>query len=142
MHCLDRWMQLSLLPSEEHWAELNHLLLPAFDDERTLDHTISTQFSLSTDTLQCFYHRFDLRQRRHMTSLVSSPPVPSELDGEVDDTDLPFGHIWAYPCKLCSRPDYGKPWSLRSSFFLHLQEREAHGTSATTPSVYRAIEID
>jgi len=77
-----------------------------------------------------------------MTSLVSSPPIPSELDDEVDDTDLPSGHIWAYPCKLHLCPDYGKSWLLRSNFLLHLQEQEAHGTSATTPATRRAIEID
>ena len=77
-----------------------------------------------------------------MTSLVSSLPLPSELDDEVDDADLPSGHIWAYPCKLPSCPDYGKSWNLRSNFLLHLQEREAHGTSATTPTARRAIEID
>ncbi|KAF2188513.1 hypothetical protein K469DRAFT_703083 [Zopfia rhizophila CBS 207.26] len=77
-----------------------------------------------------------------MTSLVSSPPVPSELDDEVDDAYLPFGHIWAYPYKLPSCPDYGKSWNLRSNFLLHLQERKAHGTSATTPATRRAIEID
>jgi hypothetical protein len=77
-----------------------------------------------------------------MSSLVSSPPVPSELDDEVDDADLPARHTWAYPCKLPSCPDYGKSWQLRSHFLLHLQEREAHGTSATTPAARRAIEID
>ena len=75
-----------------------------------------------------------------MTSLVSSPPVPSEFDDEVDDADLPVGYIWAYPCKLPSCPDYGKSWNLRSNFLLHLQEREAHGT--TTPAARCAIEID
>ena len=77
-----------------------------------------------------------------MTSLVSSPPIPSELDDEIDDADLPSGHIWAYPCKLPLCPDYGKSWLLRSNFLLHLQEQEAHGTSATTPATRRAIEID
>lgn len=77
-----------------------------------------------------------------MTFLVSSPPVPSELDDGVDDAYLPFGRIWAYPCKLPSCPDYGKSWNLRSNFLLHLQEREAHGASATTPAARRAIEID
>lgn len=60
-----------------------------------------------------------------MTSLVSSPPVPSELDDEVDDADPPSGHAWAYRCKLPSCPDYGKSWNLRSNFLLHLQKREA-----------------
>ncbi|KAL8725762.1 MAG: hypothetical protein Q9166_007162 [cf. Caloplaca sp. 2 TL-2023] len=76
-----------------------------------------------------------------MASLVSGPPVPSELDDEVDDADLPSGHIWAYPCKLPSCPDYGKSWNLRSNFLVHLQEREAHGTIAT-PAARRAIEIE
>ena len=77
-----------------------------------------------------------------MTSLVSSPPVPSELDDEVDDAYLPVGHIWAYPCKLPSCPDYGKSWQLRSNFLLHLQEQDAHRTLLTTPAARRAIEID
>ncbi|PVH68495.1 hypothetical protein DL98DRAFT_564669 [Cadophora sp. DSE1049] len=77
-----------------------------------------------------------------MTSLVSSPPVPSELDDEVDDADLPLGHKWAYPCKLPSCPDYGRSWKLRSKFLLYLQETEAHEALATTPAVRRAIEID
>ena len=77
-----------------------------------------------------------------MTSLVSGPPVPSELDDEVDDADLPSGHVWAYPCKFPSCPDYGKSWRLRSNFLDHLQEREAHGTIVTTPAARRAIEIE
>jgi hypothetical protein len=77
-----------------------------------------------------------------MTSLVSSPPIPSELDDEVDDADLPSGHIWAYPCKLPLCPDYGKSWKLRSNFLLHLQEREAHGTSATIPANYTPCDRD
>jgi hypothetical protein len=77
-----------------------------------------------------------------MTSLVSSAPVPSELDDEVDNAELPSGHIWAYPCKLPSCPDYGKSWQLRSNFLAHFQEREAHGTTATTPAARRAIEIE
>jgi hypothetical protein len=77
-----------------------------------------------------------------MSSLVSSPPVPPELDDEVDDADLPPGQTWAYPCKLPSCPDYGKSWKLRSNFLLHLQEREAHEASAITPAARRAIEID
>jgi len=96
----------------------------------------------STTTLHCFYNRLDPVQRRHMTSLVSGPPVPSELDDEVDDADLPSGHIWAYPCKLPSCPDYGKSWRLRSNFLDHLQERETHGTIVTTPAARRAIEIE
>lgn len=77
-----------------------------------------------------------------MTSLVSGPPVPSELDDEADDADLPSGHTWAYPCKLPSCPEYGKSWKLRSNFLVHLQEREAHGTVAMTPAARRAIEIE
>ena len=57
-----------------------------------------------------------------MTSLVSGPPVPSELDDETDDADLPPGHILANPCKLPSRPDYGKSWNLPSNFLIHVQE--------------------
>lgn len=77
-----------------------------------------------------------------MASLLSNPHVPSELDDEIDDSYLPFGYIWAYLCKLPLCPDYGKSWNLRSNFLLHLQEREAHGTSATTPAARRVIEID
>ena len=77
-----------------------------------------------------------------MTSSVSSPPAPSELDDEADDADLPSGHIWAYPCKLPSCPDYVKSWNLRSNFLVHLHEREAHGAVATTPAACRAIEIE
>ncbi|KAG9228958.1 hypothetical protein BJ875DRAFT_508229 [Amylocarpus encephaloides] len=61
-----------------------------------------------------------------MTSSVSSPPVPSEHDDEVDDDYLPDGHTWAYPCRLPSCPDYAK----------------AHKMSPTTPGARRAIEID
>ena len=77
-----------------------------------------------------------------MTSLVSGPPVSSELDDETNDADLPSGHIWAYLCKLPSCPDYGKSWNLRSNFLVYLQEREAHGTVATTTGARRAIEIE
>lgn len=77
-----------------------------------------------------------------MTSLISSPPVPSKLDDEVDDAYLPVGHIWAYPCKLPSCPDYGKSWQLRSNFLLHLQEQDAHRILPTTPAARRAMEID
>ena len=76
-----------------------------------------------------------------MTSSDPSPPVPSELDDEVDDADLPDGLTWAYPCKLSSCPDYGKSWKLRSNFLAHLQDRKAHEASATTPATRRAIEI-
>ena len=81
-------------------------------------------------------------QHRHVIYLVSSPPVPSELDDEVDDAYLPVGYIWAHPCKLPSCLGYGKSWKLRSNFLLHLQEREAYRTSATTPAARRAIDID
>jgi hypothetical protein len=93
-------------------------------------------------TLHCIYKHPDLRQRRQMTSLVSSPPVPSEFDDEVDDAYLPIGHVWAYPCKFPSCPDYGKSWLLRSNFLLHLHEQDAHRISLTTPAGRRAIEID
>ncbi|KAK4244745.1 hypothetical protein C7999DRAFT_43624 [Corynascus novoguineensis] len=76
-----------------------------------------------------------------MASSISSTPTPSELDDEVDNAYLPFGHIWAYPCKLPSCPDYGKSYTMRSNFLLHLQEREAHGASAKTPAARRSIEI-
>lgn len=70
----------------------------------------------------------------------SGSPVPSELDDEVDDADLTFGLVYAYPCKLSSCPDYGKSWSLRSNFLFHLQEEEAHKALAATPTARRAIE--
>ena len=104
--------------------------------------TISTTVHLTT-TLHCLYNCLDPAQRRHMASIVPAPPVPSESDDEVDDSDLPSGHVWAYPCKLLSCPDYGKSWRLRSNFLDHLwEEREAHGTTATTPAARRAIEIE
>jgi hypothetical protein len=77
-----------------------------------------------------------------MSSSVSNPPIPSEFDDEVDDDVLPPRHIWAYPCKLPSCPDYGRSWTLRSNFLFHLHEQEAHGSSATTPTARRAIEIE
>lgn len=77
-----------------------------------------------------------------MTSLISDRPVPSELDDEVDDSDLSSRFVWAYLCKLPSCPDYGKTWNLRSNFHLHLQEQEEHRTSAATPGARRAVEID
>lgn len=76
-----------------------------------------------------------------MASSISSTPIPSEFDDEADDTSLPSGQVWDYPCKLPSCPDYGKSWLLRSNFLLHLQEQEAHGDSATTPTTRRMIEI-
>lgn len=77
-----------------------------------------------------------------MTTSNSSPSIPSEFDDEVDnaDAELPFGHVWAYPCKLPSCPDYGKSWVLRSSFLLHLQEQYAHKMTAMTPAARRTIE--
>jgi hypothetical protein len=66
--------------------------------------------------------------------------IPSEFDDEIDDAGLRCGYSWAYPCKLPSCPDYGKSWTLRSNFLLHLQE-EAHMATAATPAARRAIEI-
>jgi hypothetical protein len=76
-----------------------------------------------------------------MTTSLPSPSIPSEFDDEVDNAhaDLPPGHVWAYPCKLLSCPDYGKSWLLRSNFLLHLQEEDSHRT-ATTPAMRRTIE--
>ncbi|KAI8931441.1 hypothetical protein NX059_011768 [Plenodomus lindquistii] len=76
-----------------------------------------------------------------MTTSIPAAPLPSEFDDEVDDAhpDLPPGHVWAYPCKLSSCPDYGKSWRLRSNFLLHLQEEGRHKT-ATTPAERRIIE--
>src|SRR5687768_5502892 len=76
-----------------------------------------------------------------MASSISGTSVPSELDDGADDADLTFGCIWAYPCKLPSCPDYGKTWTLRSNFLLHLQEQEDHMASANTPATRRAIKI-
>jgi hypothetical protein len=59
--------------------------------------------------------------------------APSESGDEVDDADLPSGHVWVYPWKLPSCPNYGKSWRLRSNFVLHFQEREAHMSIVTTP---------
>ncbi|KAF2808242.1 uncharacterized protein BDZ99DRAFT_49956 [Mytilinidion resinicola] len=67
--------------------------------------------------------------------------IPSEIDDEVDDAGLPSGHMWAYPCKLPSCPDYGKSWQLRSNFLAHLQEQEAHISTATTPTARRSLEL-
>ncbi|KAH9873081.1 hypothetical protein J1614_005478 [Plenodomus biglobosus] len=76
-----------------------------------------------------------------MTISLPRPSIPSEFDDEVDDAhvDLPPGHVWAYPCKLSSCPDYGTSWLLRSNFLLHLQEEDAHW-AATTPAARRTIE--
>lgn len=79
-------------------------------------------------------------QYRYMASTISKREIPSELDDEVDDAELSSGHIWAYPCKLVQCPDYGKSWQLRSNFLAHLQEREAHAATASTPTERRAIE--
>jgi hypothetical protein len=75
-----------------------------------------------------------------MNTSSSNPPLPSEYDDEVDDAELPHGTVWAYPCKYPLCPDYGKSWQLRSNFLLHLQEQNAHATTATTVAVRRAIE--
>jgi hypothetical protein len=77
-----------------------------------------------------------------MTTSLPSPFVPSESDDEVDNTDadLPPEHVWAYPCKLPSCPDYGKSWLLRSNFLLHLQKQDVHKTTAITPIARRTIE--
>jgi hypothetical protein len=77
-----------------------------------------------------------------MTNSAFDPTVPSELNDELDDADasLPSGHVWAYPCKLTSCPDYGKTWKLRSNFLLHLVEQDSHNTTATTPAARRTIE--
>ena len=78
-----------------------------------------------------------------MASPPSSLPIPSELDDEADDAELPPGHMWVYPCKLPSCPDYGKSWQLRSNFLFHLMKQaEEHGASATTPAARRAIEMN
>ncbi|KAH7406321.1 hypothetical protein DE146DRAFT_735019 [Phaeosphaeria sp. MPI-PUGE-AT-0046c] len=77
-----------------------------------------------------------------MTTSASNHSVPSESDDEVDNADanLPPAHIWAYPCKLPLCPDYGKTWLLRSNFFFHLHEEDAHKATAMTPAARRAIE--
>lgn len=77
-----------------------------------------------------------------MTCSISTPTIPSEYDDEVDEASLPWGQIWAYPCKLALCPDYGTTWTLRSNFILHLYEEEAHGISAATPAARRAIELN
>ena len=77
-----------------------------------------------------------------MTSPISNHPIPSELDDEVDDADLPPGLIWVYPCKLPSCPDHGQAWKLRSNFLSHLNECEAHSAILTTTAARPAIEID
>lgn len=108
--------------------------------EERPSHAFSTQLSPTTDTSAASIVA-SIRGNADMASLVSNLPIPSELDDEVDDAYLPAGHIWGYPCKLPSCPGYGKSWRLRSNIHLHLQEQEAHETSATTPAARRAIEI-
>lgn len=76
-----------------------------------------------------------------MTTSNPSSLTPSEFDDEVDGSDLPSGHIWAYPCKLLSCPEYGKSWQLRSNFLAYLQDQEAHLPTATTPTARRSIEL-
>lgn len=76
-----------------------------------------------------------------MTTSNPSSLTPSEFDDEVDESDIPPEHIWVYPCKLLSCPDYGKSWQLRSNFLAHLQDREAHIITATTPAARRSIEL-
>ena len=77
-----------------------------------------------------------------MSNLSGNQSTPSEFDDDFDNGGLPMGQIWAYPCKLTSCPDYGKSWTLRSNFLLHLYEGEAHKSMATTPAARRAIEIE
>ena len=82
-----------------------------------------------------------IQSRHTVTTWNPNSLTPSEFDDELDDSDLPRGHIRAYPCKLLSCPDYGKSWQLRSNFLAHLQDREAHRTTATTPAARRLIEL-
>ena len=42
---------------------------------------------------------------------------------------------------LCSCPDHGKSWQLRSNFLAHLQNREAHIPTASTPAARPSIEL-
>ena len=53
---------------------------------------------------------FEAQSKQTMTALTadSTLPFPSELDDEVDDAALLFGHVRAYPWKLFSCPDYSK----------------------------------
>lgn len=76
-----------------------------------------------------------------MTNSNPDSLTPSEFDDEIDDAVLPSRQMWAYPCKLPSCPDYGKSWQLRSNFLAHLQDREAHAPTATTPAARRSIEL-
>jgi hypothetical protein len=68
--------------------------------------------------------------------------IPSELDDEIDNATLPFGHVWAIPCKLPSCPDHGKTWILRSNFLSHLNEGDAHMPTGATPAARRTIELE
>ncbi|PGH32042.1 hypothetical protein GX50_05167 [[Emmonsia] crescens] len=77
-----------------------------------------------------------------MTTSTFNLPLPPKLDDEVYDAELPSGCRWAYPCKLPSCPDYGKSWILRSTFLLHLQERDAHMATVTTPVARRASDTE
>jgi hypothetical protein len=76
-----------------------------------------------------------------MTPSNTNPPIPSELDDEVSNADLPSGHILACPCKLPSYFDYGNAWTRRNNFLVHLQEKEAHTETALTPPARRAVGI-
>jgi hypothetical protein len=98
------------------------------------------QFSTAVEVNAALHHQKKQTSKQSMTTSISSPHIPSEFDDEVDNSDLPSGYVWAYPCKHPSCPDYGKAWRLRSNFLLHLQEQGAHMTTATTTSTRRAIE--
>ena len=76
-----------------------------------------------------------------MTSLVSSPLVPSELDGEVDDADLPldtFGLIYANSLRVLTTASLG-PCEATFSFVCR-SERHIGPQRRHLP--HRAIEID
>jgi hypothetical protein len=77
-----------------------------------------------------------------MTTSLPSPSIPSEFDDEVDDAhvDRPPEHVWAYPCKLPSYPDYGKSWLLQSNFLLRLQEQDSHRRTVIRPAARCTIE--
>ena len=75
-----------------------------------------------------------------MDSPISGSLVSSEYYDEVFSAALFLRNIWAYPCKLPSCPDYGKSWLLRSILLLHLQEQNAHETTATTVAERRIME--
>jgi hypothetical protein len=84
----------------------------------------------------------NLKEIMNAPASGATSTIPSEFDDEIDDAGLPSGYIWAYPCKLPSCSDYGKSWSLRSNFLLHLKEEAAHMAMAATPAARRAIEIE